>query len=175
MPSTETSPYDLDKAGYKFSVNSYEEMMWNYKDHLTIEERQELHIRFWNDMILPELEAVYRTIDPTYGTLIDDPVQKVNVWLQRDKKYRSKVIVEWKRRFATFRYIDGFFYAFRFGSGLILYDCFSFDRWRPEELAFQVQQWIEAIDTSQRSVKRARFLIFGLAAILLVSLLIIFS
>ena len=175
MSSTEKSPYDLDQANYKIGIDAYGHMVWNYKDHsLTLEERDELHTRFWNDMILPEIEAVYRTIDPTYGTPIDDPGQKARAWFERDKKYRTKVVAEWYRRFATFRYIDGFYYAFRFGPGLILYDCFAFDRWRPEELAPQIQWWIKAAEVSERSLKRARFLNVSLAAVLLVTLALLF-
>jgi hypothetical protein len=175
MSKTGTSPYDLAQAGHKLAIDPDGTLVHDYKDRLSLEERRELHTHFWNDMVLAEIEIIYRTIDPTYDTPIDDPARKVEDWLERDKKYRAKVIAAWEKRFATFRYIDGFFYAFRFGPGIILYDCFSFDRWRPDALAFQVQRWIEAVDASERSLKHARFLNIGLVAILLVTLIMLFG
>lgn len=115
------------------------------EDEISLDEYDEIKTQLWNEIVLPEFEQIFCEIDPAYNQIQieKDSVKKVEKWFEFDEKYRASAVHEWKKRYYTFRYIDGYFYSFCFGPGLILYDNFDFERWLPKQFAPQVQRWIE--------------------------------
>lgn len=117
-----------------------------FEDEFSLDEHYEIKTYLWNKFVLLEFEQIFCEIDPTLYNQISiekDAAKKVSKWHEFDRKYRTSAVQEWKKRYYSYRYIDGYYYFFYFDSGLILYDNFDFYRYKPEQFAPQVQRWIE--------------------------------
>ncbi|MCK4815928.1 hypothetical protein KA005_09160 [bacterium] len=137
-----------------------------FEDDLSQNEWDEIKIRLWNDFVFPELEQIFRELDPSYDQTEKETATKWELAKQFKATYEfyrkksPKVIKEWVGRYATYRHIDGYFYQFRFGRGFDLFDCFCFRRFMTEKFAPQVQHWIEGdfeiINLLEKKLKRAQ-------------------